>query len=60
MLLKCTISCVTRESVFLEVYERKYKAQDRQRCIINALFIGEPLDREKRVIVQSIYAFAFL
>ncbi len=44
----------------LEVYERKYKAQDRQRCIINTLFIGEPLDREKRVIVQSIYAFAFL
>ncbi len=24
------------------------------------LSIGEPLDREKRVIVQSIYAFAFL
>ncbi len=34
--------------------------QDRQRCIINTLSINKPLDREKRFIVQSIYAFAFL
>ncbi len=49
-----------REKMFFERFMRENIKQDRQRCIINTLSIDEPLDREKRLIVQSIYTFAFL